>query len=74
MTECKGNKKDKFKPFLGSIWWKTQSNSVESKIVRVDELSKLTNKGVVLFWKKQLPNFILSATFTYQYYKGKYNF
>ena len=50
------------------------SNSVESKIVRVDELSKLTNNGVVLFWKKQLPNFILSATFTYQYYKGKYNF
>ena len=74
MTECKGNKKDKFNPFLGSIWWKTQSSSVESKTVRVDELSKLTNNRVVFFWKKELPNFVLSATFTYQYYKGKNNF
>ena len=36
--------------------------------------SKLTNNGVVLFWKKKLPNLVLSVVFIYQYYKTKYNF
>ena len=50
VKEHKGNKKDKFSPFLGSIWWKKEWDSDKSKIVRLDELSKLTNNGVVLFW------------------------
>ena len=71
--EHKGNKKVNFSPFLESIWWKKEWDSAKSKIV--DELSKLTNNGVVLFWKKQkLPNSVLFVIFINRYYKGKYNF
>ena len=55
--EYKGNRKDNFSPFLGSIGWKKEWYSYKSKIVRVDELSKLTNNGVVLFWKKRITKF-----------------
>ena len=74
VKEHKGNEKDNFSPFWGSIWWKKEWDSDKSKTVRVDELFKLTNNGVVLFWKKELPNLVLSVIFIYQYYKGKYNF
>ena len=74
VKEHKGNKKDKFSPFLGSIWWKKEWDSDKSKVVRVDELCKLTNNGAVLFWKKELRNLVLFVILIYQYYKGKYNF
>ena len=44
IKEHKVNKKKKFSPFM-------------SKIVRVDELSKLANNRVVLFWKKRSTKF-----------------
>ena len=44
--EHKDNKKNNFSPFLGSIGWKQEWATKRSEIVRVDELSKLTN-GVV---------------------------
>ena len=74
VKEHKSNKKDKFSPFWGSIGWKKEWDSDRSKIVRVDELFKLTNHGVVLFWKKELRNLALPVIFIYQYYKDKYNF
>ena len=59
----KGNKKDNFSPFLGSIGQKKEWASNKFEIVRVDESSKLTNNGVVLFWKRELPNLVLSVIF-----------
>ena len=47
--------------FWGQLGGKKEWYSYKSKIVRVDELSKLTNNGVVLFWKKELPNLALSV-------------
>ena len=46
--EHKNNKKNNFSPFLGSIGWK-QECATRSEIVRVDELSKLTNGVVFVF-------------------------
>ena len=50
LKENKSNKKDKFSPFLASIGWEKEWDIDKSKIVRVDELSKLTINGVVLCW------------------------
>ena len=47
VKEHKGNKKDKFSPFLVSIGWKEEWGSGKSKVVRVNELSKLTNEVVL---------------------------
>ena len=47
--EHKDNKKNNFSPFLGSIGWKEECATNRSKIVRVDELSKLTNGVVFVF-------------------------
>ena len=42
----KDNKEDNFSLFLGSIGWKEGWATNRSEIVRVDELSKLTNEVV----------------------------
>ena len=42
--EHKDNKEDNFSPFLGSIGWKEEWATNRSKIIRVDDLSKLTNR------------------------------
>ena len=47
--EHKDNKKNNFSPFLGSIGWKQEWATKRSEIVRVDELSKLTNGVVSVF-------------------------
>ena len=47
--EHKDNKKNNFSPFLGSIGWKQECATKRSEIVRVDELSKLTNGVVFVF-------------------------
>ena len=47
--EHKDNKKNNFSPFLGSIGWKQEWATKRSEIVRVDELSKLTNGVVFVF-------------------------
>ena len=52
--EHKGNKNVYFSPFWGSVWWKKEWDSDKSKTVTVGELSKLTNNGVVLIWKKKI--------------------
>ena len=43
------NKKNNFCPILGSIGWKQEWATKRSEIVRVDELSKLTNGVVFVF-------------------------
>ena len=48
--EHKDNKKNNFSPFLGSIGWKQEWATKRSEIVRVDELSKLTN-GIVFVYR-----------------------
>ena len=63
--EHKGNKNVYFIPFWGSIWWKKEWDSDKSKIVMVDELSKLTNNGVVLFWKKKIYQIWFSLLYLY---------
>ena len=44
--EHKDNKEDNFSPFWGSIGWKEEWATNRSKIIRVDDLSKLTNRVV----------------------------
>ena len=60
--EHKDNKKNNFSPFLGSIGWKQECATKRSEIVRVDELSKLTN-GVV---------FVFGCVFVYEYSFGSF--
>ena len=60
--EHKDNKKNNFSPFLGSIGWKQEWATKRSEIVRVDELSKLTN-GVV---------FVFGCVFVYEYSFGSF--
>ena len=74
VKEHKGNKKDNFSLFLGSIGWKKNGIVTNLKLSEWDELSKLSNNGVVLFWKKELINLALSVIYIHQYYKDKYNF
>ena len=57
----KGNKEDHFSPFLGSIGWKDEWAVNRSDIVRVDELSKLTN-GVVFGLEKRITKPPISQT------------
>ena len=51
--ERKGNKEDNFSPYLRSIGWKEEWAKNKSEIVKVDELSKLTN-GVVFVLEKRI--------------------
>ena len=44
--EHKGNKEDNSSPFWGSIGWKGEFATNKSEIVRVNELSKLTDEVV----------------------------
>ena len=57
----KGKKEDHFSPFLGSIGWKDEWAVNRSDIVRVDELSKLTN-GVVFGLEKRITKPPISQT------------
>ena len=57
----KGKKEDHFSPFLGSIGWKEEWAVNRSDIVRVDELSKLTN-GVVFGLEKRITKPPISQT------------
>ena len=59
--EHKGNKEDHFSPFLRSIGWKEEWAEKKSEIVRVDELSKLTN-GVVFGLEKRITKPPISQT------------
>ena len=59
--EHKDNKEDSFSPFLGSIGWKEEWATNRSEIVRVDELSKLTN-GVVYGLEKRITKPPISQT------------
>ena len=47
--EHKDNKKYNFSPCLGSVVWKQEWATKRSEIVRVVELSKLTNGVVCVF-------------------------
>ena len=49
----KGKKEDHFSPFLGSIGWKEEWAVNRSDIVRVDDLSELTN-GIVFCLEKRI--------------------
>ena len=51
--EQKGKKEDNFSPYLRSIGWKEEWAKNKSEIVRVDDLSKLTN-GVVFGLEKSI--------------------
>ena len=42
--EHKNKKEDNFSPFLGLIGWKKEWATNRFKVVRVDDLSKLTNR------------------------------
>ena len=59
--EHKDNKEDNFSPFLGSVGWKEEWATNRSEIVRVDELSKLTN-GVVYGLEKRITKPPISQT------------
>ena len=59
--EHKNSKEDKFSPFLGSIGWKKEWGTNRSEIVRMDKLSKLTNK-VVFGLKKRITKPPISQT------------
>ena len=59
--EHKNSKEDKFSPFLGSIEWKKEWGTNRSEIVRMDKLSKLTNK-VVFGSKKRITKPPISQT------------
>ena len=47
--EHKDNKKNNFSPFFGSVGWEQEWEAKRSEIVRVVELSKLTNGVVCVF-------------------------
>ena len=59
--EHKDNKKDNFSPFLGSIRLKEKWATNRSKIIGVDELSKLSN-GVVFGLEKKITKPPISQT------------
>ena len=59
--EHKDNKKNNFSPFWGSIGWKEEWAGNRSEIVRVDDLSKLTN-GVVFGLEKRITKSPISQT------------
>ena len=59
--EHKDNKKNNFSPFWGSIGWKEEWAGNRSEIVRVDDLSKLTN-GVVFGLEKRITKTPISQT------------
>ena len=61
--EHKDNKKDNFSPFWGSIGWKEEWATNRSKIIRVDDLSKLTNRVVFGLEKGMTKSLISPAKF-----------
>ena len=61
--EHKDNKEDNSSPFWGSIGWKEEWATNRSKIIRVDDLSKLTNRVVFGLEKGITKSPISSAKF-----------
>ena len=59
--EHKNKKEDNFSPFLGSIGWKKEWATNRFKVVRVDDLSKLTNR-VEFGLEKRITKPLISQT------------